>query len=209
MIRAACFIDGFNLYHSLKRLQGQHLKWLDLAKLMGRQIAPKSETITAIYYFSAYATWLPAEQARHEEYVRALEATGVTPIMGQFKEKDRLCKSCGARWKGHEEKETDVNIALWMLNEAVRDTYDKALLVTRDSDLKPALQMIRAQFPTKELMVVAPPHMGHSNDLIGVAHSKRKISLPQVEQSLFGAQVLCPKTGNVLATRPVKYDPPP
>ncbi|HEX6860932.1 MAG TPA: NYN domain-containing protein [Caulobacteraceae bacterium] len=209
MIRVACFIDGFNLYHSLKRLKAQHLKWVDLHKLMCRQIAARSERVSAVYYFSAFADWLPAERQRHEEYVRALESTGVQPILGQFKEKDRSCKTCGAHWKGHEEKETDVNIALWLINEAYRDTYDKALIVSRDSDLKPALQMVRSQFAEKELTVVAPPNSGHSNDLIGVAHSKRKITVAQVADCLFPQQVLCPTNGTVLATRPAKFDPPP
>ena len=208
MIRVACFIDGFNLYHSLKRLRLQHLKWLDLRKLMERQVSPRSEVVTDVYYFSAYATWLGPQVVRHAEYVRALEAHGVTPILGQFKEKDRACKSCGATWKGHEEKETDVSIALYVLNEAYKNTYDKALVVSRDSDLKPAVAMVRALFPAKELMIVAPPNSGHSNDLIAVASSKRKISLRQVEQSLFPQTVIDRATGAVAATRPSKFDPP-
>jgi hypothetical protein len=69
MIRSAFFIDGFNLYHALKRLGSHYLKWVDLNALMGRLIAPKSETIVAIYYFSAYAHWLPDQWKRHQEYM--------------------------------------------------------------------------------------------------------------------------------------------
>lgn len=207
MIRSSFFIDGFNLYHALKRLRLPHLKWVDLAKLMHRQIAPQSEKISEIYYFSAYAHWWPDRKVRHEEYVKALEQAGVKVVLGHFKKKDGFCNSCGARWDAHEEKETDVNIALCMLNEAYKDTYDRAYLVSRDSDLKPAVAMVRAQFPSKEIFVVAPPHLGHSTDLIQLAQGKRKISVAQVEQSLFPAFVI-DAGGNVVATRPTRYDPP-
>lgn len=149
MIRVSSFIDGFNLYHALKRLDGAHLRWVNLWALMERQIRPRSEELTAVYYFSAYAQWLPAQRERYKKYVAALEASNVVPILGQFKIKDRECPSCSHAWKGHEEKETDVNIALYMLNEAYKNTYDLALLVSRDSDLKPAVKMILDQFPDK------------------------------------------------------------
>lgn len=52
-------------------------------------------------------------EAASRIYVAALRYVGVVPVMGQFKNKDRWCNSCGAKWMGHEEKETDVNIALY------------------------------------------------------------------------------------------------
>lgn len=35
--------------------------------------------------------------------------------MGQFKNKPKECKQCHAKWTSHEEKETDVNLALALL----------------------------------------------------------------------------------------------
>ena len=207
MIRSSFFIDGFNLYHALKRLDGPHLKWVDLMKLMQQQIAPHSEMIADVFYFSAYAYWLPDQKTRHEEYVKALASTGVQIVMGQFKEKERSCLKCKTTWTQHEEKETDVNIALFVLNEAYRNTYDRAYIVSRDSDLKPAVEMVRARFPEKEMYIVAPPHLGHSNDLIQVAHGKRKIKKPQIERCLFADQITDGQ-GNVIAVRPKEYAPP-
>ncbi|MET0483444.1 MAG: NYN domain-containing protein [Aestuariivirgaceae bacterium] len=207
MISSAFFIDGFNLYHALKRLGPHHLKWVDLNALMRRLVAAKSEDIVAYYYFSAFAYWLPEQWRRHQEYVAALTYVGVVPIMGQFKNKDRWCLKCGARWIGHEEKETDVNIALYLLNEAYRDTYDRAYVVSRDSDLKPAVELVLKQFPDKEIVIVAPPELGHSNDLTRAAGNKRTIKRRQVEVSLFPA-IIVDSAGNVIATRPSKYDPP-
>lgn len=206
MIRASFFIDGFNLYHAIKRLDGPHLKWLDLMALMRRQIQPRSEAIAGVHYFSAYAHWWPHRKARHEQYVAALECTGVEVVMGQFKVKDRRCPACKHSWRGHEEKETDVNIALWLLDGAYRDTYDRAYLVSRDSDLVPAVKMVRSKFPHKEVYIVAPPHLGHSNDLVSVASGKRKTTKAQIEQCLL-PEKLYRKDGTLAATRPAAYAP--
>jgi uncharacterized LabA/DUF88 family protein len=207
MIRSSFFIDGFNLYHAIKRLNEPHLKWVDLMRLMHRQISPKTETVQAVYYFSAYAYWLPDQKIRHEQYVAALNASGVQVVLGQFKDKHKHCHDCGTTWVQHEEKETDVNVALYVLNEAYRNTYDRAYIISRDSDLKPAVEMVKMQFPEKEIFIVAPPHLGHSNDLIQVADGKQKIKKTQIAESLFPASVQ-DRVGNVVATRPLEYDPP-
>jgi hypothetical protein len=59
MVRVSAYIDGFNLYHALTRFKDDRVKWLNLKSLVNRLILPKSERIVDIYYFSAYAHWLP------------------------------------------------------------------------------------------------------------------------------------------------------
>lgn len=204
VIRSACFIDGFNLYHALKRLKQPQVKWLDLMALMQRQVHPKSEAVVSVQYFSAYADWWPQRRAKHQQYVAALRHVGVDVILGQFKVKDRRCPSCGHTWQGHEEKETDVNIALALLDGAYQDKFDRAYVVSRDSDLKPAMALVRQRFPSKEVHVVAPPHFGHSNDLVSVANGKRKITLSQLNQCLL-PPVLYDSNGTVIATRPANW----
>lgn len=204
--RVAFFVDGFNLYHAIKRLRQPHLKWLNLSRLADTLISPQSESIAAIHYFSAYADWMPDQKRRHETYVRALRSVGVNSVMGQFKRKDRGCRSCGSRWVGHEEKETDVNIAIWLLNEAYKDNYDCAYIVSRDSDMVPAIRMVRSIFTEKKIIAVAPPHMGHSNDIISACNAKKKIKIQHLERSLFPKRILAPN-GREIATRPAEYDP--
>ena len=201
-----CFyIDGFNLYHALLKFQDDKAKWLDLRALCDRLILPKSEKIIKIYYFSAFADWLPGPMRRHQEYVKALKATRVTCVMGHFKKKDRRCFSCNATWTAHEEKETDVSIGITMLNDAYKNQYEKAYLVTRDSDLMPAVRMVLAEFPNKTIVAVAPPYMGHSNDLITVCQQKKKIIPAQVWSCLLPQHVRN-SDGSIAATRPTEYD---
>ncbi|NGX61332.1 MAG: 6-hydroxy-3-succinoylpyridine 3-monooxygenase HspA, partial [Chlamydiae bacterium] len=154
--RIACFVDGFNLYHALREIKKPYLKWLDLSQLMERLFPHQhSQIITDIFFFSAYPTWKKDSYERHRKYVSALRASGVQPILGQFKIKQRKCPNCKHGWRGHEEKESDVNIALALLNEAYRDRYDRAVIVSRDSDLAPATRMVRKYFPEKTITILS------------------------------------------------------
>jgi hypothetical protein len=204
MIPVCIYIDGFNLYYAICRLNDDRAKWLNLKSLAQRLIFPRTETLVGVYYFSAFARWLPGPLSRHQPYVAALRATGVTCVLGHFKIKDRECKTCGSKWKAHEEKETDVSIGITMIRDAYKGLYDKAYLLTRDSDLVPAVRMIKQEFPLKHICVVAPPNMGHSNDLTLVCDSKKKISPPQIFSCLFPERVY-DASGNLAAVRPVEY----
>ncbi len=206
MERIVAFIDGFNLYHAIHDLNRPHLKWVDLWELASVFVRERSQTLEDVYYFSAYATWLPGPFNRHRAYVRALRAVGVNVVLGKFKEKDRKCPSCGHRWKSHEEKETDVNIAAAMILLAARDTYDRALLVTQDSDLAPAVGLIESQLD-KPVTVITPPHRKHSTELIQAAAGKAKIKTAHLERCLFH-QKIYDAGGNLVAIRPTDYDPP-
>lgn len=218
--RVACFIDGFNLYHAIDDLRFNHLKWVNLWKLAETFTDPAHHELVSVYYFSAFATWLPDRERRHRAFVDAQRAFGVIPIMGRFKEKDRRCQACGATWKAHEEKETDVNLALWLLKEAFADTYDVALLVSADSDLAPAVRLVRGTFPAKKVKILAPPGRSHSAEMaaaVGIpnpcppAVNRRKhlgwIKQTHLEGCLLPQQVVDP-TGSVVAVRPAKWDPP-
>ncbi|MBB4651638.1 uncharacterized LabA/DUF88 family protein [Aminobacter niigataensis] len=208
--RVACFVDGFNLYHAVAELGQSHLKWFDLRKLVETFLDPAKHELRSVFYFSAFATWLPGPYSRHQQYVEALKATGVTPIMGHFKAKNRKCKSCGAVWISHEEKETDVNIALWLVNEAYKDNFDEAFVLSRDSDLTPAIKMLLAEFPSKAIKVISPPNAGHSKEMANLVGNKKLASVKTIhlERSLLPATVTDPDTGIVVARRPQEYDPP-
>jgi uncharacterized LabA/DUF88 family protein len=131
--------------------------------------------------------------------------------MAQFKEKSRGCLSCGSQWIAHEEKETDVNIALQMLDDAYRDRFDRALLVSADSDLAPPIRMVLDRFPKKRIRVITPIGRSHSWALVNAAgglKSSKKLGRAHLDMSLLPEQITDAK-GNVIATRPDSYDPSP
>jgi uncharacterized LabA/DUF88 family protein len=211
--RVRCYIDGFNLYHAIDELRQDHLKWVNYWKLAEQFIDPTQHRLEAVNYFSAFATWLPEPYRRHRELVAALVSVGVTPVMGKFYDKPRECRKCGHQWTAHEEKSTDVNIAVSMVVDAFEDRYDRAMLVTRDSDLAPAVRIVSAKFPAKKVVVVSPPCLRHSGELVNAlpsAHRSRllkTIKVVHLERCLFPAEVK-DATGSIVAARPAKYAPP-
>ncbi len=209
MERVVAFVDGFNLYHALNALQKPHLKWVNLWELASLYAAQPDQKVVTVYYFSAYATWLPRPHARHQRYVAALEAVGVKPVMGNFKEKDRACRNCSATWKGHEEKETDVNIALYVINGAYKDEFDHAFIVSNDSDLAPVVRMLRNEFPHKRVRIITPPKRTSSKELVNAAGGRRyvrTIKESRVARSLLPETLQHPSGRTV--RRPHEYDPP-
>ena len=198
MRRIAFFIDGFNLYHAIDDVQLDKYKWLDLSKLASAFTSSKDE-ITAVYYFTAYATWMPDKYARHRVYVRALESKNVKIVFGEFKQRDKQCRQCNQSYKTFEEKKTDVNIAIKLFQGAVHDLYDTAVVVSGDSDLVPSVEAVKETFPHKTVGVVIP--IGRRAESLKQAanfHMKMKLKhliscqLPY-EINLGGITIKCPE----------------
>lgn len=55
----------------------------------------------------------------------ALKANKVECHIARFNEKTANCKACGASWKTHEEKETDVHFSMTFLEDAIDDIFDE------------------------------------------------------------------------------------
>lgn len=162
MPRVVTFIDGFNLYHALDwfewdndHLKYRKYKWLDLKKLSSMFVFGK-DTLADVLYFTTLASWDAGKVARHRLYIRALENEGVKTVYGEFKRKRKHCNLCGGNFWSREEKQTDVNIALFLLQMAIIGAYDKAIIISGDTDLLPAVKAVRAIYPGKELGVVIP-----------------------------------------------------
>jgi uncharacterized LabA/DUF88 family protein len=85
-----------------------------------------------------------------------LRAKGVKTIYGEFKPKRKHCNIWGGNFWSREEKQTDVNIALFLLQMAIVGSYDKAIIISGDTDLFPAMKAVRSIFPGKEIGVVIP-----------------------------------------------------
>lgn len=185
--RVCCYIDGFNVYHAIddvnraQRGALSHLKWLNLRALMCQFIDPNVHDVLDVNYFSAYTTWHPDREARHRQYVAALDYVGVNAVMGQFKKKDAYCKNCKTTYTAREEKESDVNIATYLISDAYDDKFDQAFLVTNDSDLLGPVRLVRARFPKKGLKMIAPPFRRHSKELWALATHRTQIQQPHLE----------------------------
>lgn len=204
MRRVACYVDGFNLYHAIHDLKRPYLKWLNLYAL-SKSICRTDEQLVKVAYFSAFATWLPNSYKRHREYVAALKNSGVECHMARFSEKQARCRSCGAIWTQHEEKETDVHFSLTFLEDAIDNVFDRGIIISADSDHIPAVRRVRARFPAKQIFVATPPgRHSKARGLLDACNSGTPLTAGRMAQCLFAAEVR-DLQGVVVAIRPTKY----
>lgn len=151
-MRTMIYIDGFNLYYGC--LKGTPYKWLDVHRLC-QLLLPRSQ-IVGVKYFAARVKGQPGDPGlpgRQELYFRALRTLpGVEIILGHFLESVKtlpVASSPTARpefvkVRSMEEKGSDVNMAVHLVHDGHRATYDVAVLVTNDSDLAEAVRIVRA-----------------------------------------------------------------
>lgn len=164
--RVSFVVDGFNVYHSVKDSQraigSGPLKWLDLVALCRSYLHTfgREARLEKVYYFSALATHLQAQDPdvvrRHKTFIDALKARGAVVHLGQFKAKDIWCPRCQQSFRGHEEKETDVSIALKLVELAVTNACEIAALVSGDTDIAPAIATAKRIAPHMRIAVLFP-----------------------------------------------------
>ena len=205
-LRVFCFIDGFNLYHAIDELNKDYLKWVNYFDLASAFIQPSREKLVSVYYFSAFPSWNQSKLRRHEDFNDANKAKGVQSVISKFKKKFKACPSCSHRWVGHEEKETDVQIALYMLRSVVKKDCDKILLISADSDLVPAVKMAKELSPNFPVVLLTPPgRSGLARDLKSVSDRSIRIKQKHLERNLLPEKLAY--RGRTIV-RPTKYRPP-
>jgi len=202
--RASFYVDGFNLYHALHNLNQPHLKWLSLWKLANRLIPSQTEQLESVLYFSALSTHLPEKLIRHRQYIEALKQSGVECVMGRFRPYNVVCYQCQPTWQDAEEKETDGNIAVRMLDDAYQDRFDVCYLISGDSDLAPAFRAIKRAFPSKELVTVSTPLRPHSSEILSIADRKLRLRTKTLQPCLL-PETGINEEGQILFSMPKEY----
>jgi uncharacterized LabA/DUF88 family protein len=179
--RVSFFIDGFNMFHSLKS-NAWNCRWLDLRALC-EKFLKSGEELGDVYYFTAYASWNPVRAMKHKTYINALMARGIKPVFGKFKKITRKCNLCHRSYITHEEKRSDVNIALYLFNSAAKNNFDKAVIVSGDSDMIPAIELEKADYPDKKIGVMVPYGL-MAREIRDASDFQLKIKLGHLENSL-------------------------
>lgn len=147
-MRAFVYVDGFNLYY--RGLKGTPFKWLNLYSLSQELLGP-DDTIEAIRYFTADISPKSGNTdapVRQQTYIRALKTLpNLSVHKGRFlpKTKTRPLVSDPTRFvevHDTEEKGSDVNLAAHLLNDAFRERFEIALVISQDTDLCEPLRMV-------------------------------------------------------------------
>lgn len=202
--RAAVYVDGFNLFHAIDDMGPDYLKWVDLWRL-GREIAPRSQVVRKVSWVTALRPSSRRQPDFHGLYFEALRATGVTCHTGHFVVFSDRCNACGHAWQVHQEKQSDVNLALAVLNDAHENRFDVCYLVTTDGDHAATARFLKERFPHKTLVLVSPPERQPNRALLQWADQQCAITRDQLERALLPAVV---KGRDGPIQRPPACEPP-
>jgi uncharacterized LabA/DUF88 family protein len=183
-MRTYVYVDGFNLYY--RALKDTPFKWLDL-KALCSLILKSHHNILKIKYFTAIVSAPPHDPQkpqRQNAYLRALQKyiPEIEIYYGSFlshKVKAPLANQIGynnlVEVLKTEEKGSDVNLAVHLVNDAWLDRYDCAVIISNDSDLAEALRLVKTYHKDKKLGVIVPFEGRGSKKILDYADFVRNI----------------------------------
>lgn len=205
--RSIVYVDGFNLYYGA--LRGSRNKWLNLEDFFVR--LRQDDKVENILYFTARV--IGPARPKQDAYLSALSTMPlVRVILGKFKTKAVRCTVPTCSHSGErnfnvpEEKRTDVNIAVSMLDDAYQGRMDRIVLVSGDSDLAPSLLRIADRFPDIERIVYVPATnelRGAAVELRQAAHKDKTLPLALLKHCQFPDQVALP--GGRIVNKPIAW----
>ena len=182
-MRTFVYVDGFNLYYGA--IKSTPWKWLDLPALFAKILQPHHDILT-VKYFTARVSGTPADQSkpqRQDVYLRALRRyrPEVEVYFGHFlshRVRAPLAQPAGDRRTAEvirtEEKGSDVNLAVHLLNDGWLDAYDCAVVVSNDSDIAEAMRLVRRHHG-KRIGLVTPGTGRPSRQLMAHADFARHV----------------------------------
>ena len=170
------YIDGFNFYYLA--VKNTPYKWLDFKTLFAKLLT-QDHSIVANKYFTAIVSGTPDDlqkPIRQETYIRALEnfIPEFSAYYGHFMKHKVMMPLANPNLSKKfelviktEEKGSDVNLAVHLLNDAWSNKFECAVVVSNDSDLAEAMRLVKVLgksiglitpgkgHPSKELMQYA------------------------------------------------------
>lgn len=156
--RVIFYIDGFNLYYGLKEKGWKKYYWLNLQEMCARLTLPDQELIKVQYFTTRISGADEDKRQRQNRFIEALETLPLVDIhYGVYISSPQICFNCGHTFIKHNEKKTDVNIAVRMITDGLEDLYDTAILISADGDLTPAVEAIKQYLPEKRVKLFFPP----------------------------------------------------
>ncbi len=203
-IRAMAFVDGFNLFHALKKCDVRD-RWCNIRKLINNKIEDESIILDKIWWFTAYYTKNYQAVKRHKIYAKALNSEKIQTFLGEYNEvtkifnknshkiisvipedliKNRASIPNRIEYITEEEKKTDVNIAVKIIEGAFLDLYDIAYVISGDSDLYTAVNIAKQNFKDKKFINVLPP-FSKGRSMGNVCHEQITLGTRDVKEARF------------------------
>jgi uncharacterized LabA/DUF88 family protein len=149
-LRTIVYVDGYNFYYG--EVRGTSWKWIDPVALFQKVLGPENDLIGVKVYTARVqpTPYDPNVNVRQDTYLRAVQA--YCPLVelhyGHFLRHQVNMENANPPpktvrvWK-NEEKGSDVNLAVHLLNDAWQNAYDCAVIVSNDSDLMESLKLVK------------------------------------------------------------------
>lgn len=175
-MRIYFYIDGFNFYYlAVKKTP---YKWLDFKSLFSK-LLQSGQNLVAIKYYTAVVSGIkdPNKPIRQQTYLRALKTyiPEISIYYGSFLTNKKWMPvanpGSGSKFVEvikTEEKGSDVNLAVNLVNDAWKNLYDCAIVVSNDSDLSEAVRIVKTEL-NKSVGVFIPWRASPSKDLLKYA----------------------------------------
>ena len=190
-MRTFVYVDGFNLYY--RALRGTQWKWLDLLAVISRLLQPHHRILTVKYFTARVsATYAdPSKPQRQDVYLHALQhyRPEIEVYFGHFlrhRVRAALAQPVGNQRTVEvmrtEEKGSDVNLAVHLLNDGWLDAYDCGVVVSNDSDIAEAMRLVR-RHRGKRIGLVTPGTGRPSRRLLAHADFARHIRVNGLRNS--------------------------
>ncbi len=205
-MRKIVYIDGFNFYY--RAVKNTPYKWLDFKSLF-QNLLLKNNQITQIKYFTALVSGKYNQQKpiKQQTFIRALKSyiPEIKIYYGHFLTHEiyaPLAKPTknqrSVKIIKTEEKGSDVNIAVHLLNDSWLNNFDCAVIVSNDSDLAESMKLVKTHHPDKLLGLVMPGKGHPSKELM--QHSdfvkrvrKGLLSISQLPNPIPGTNIYKPE----------------
>jgi hypothetical protein len=182
-MRTYIYIDGFNFYY--RSVKGTPYKWINFKSLFEKLLSEQNE-INKIKYFTALVSgkYNPQKPIKQKTFIRALELTipEIEVFYGHFLTHEVFAPLVkpeinrkSVKIIKTEEKGSDVNIAVQLLNDAWLNSFDCAVVVSNDSDLAEAMKLVKKHHPEKKLGLFMPGKGHPSKELMQYADFVKRI----------------------------------
>ena len=113
--KVVLLVDGMNIFHSIKQNVGIQYLDLDILKL-SKKLIKENEDISQIELFAALFVGESKIAKIQREFIYKNSLTQLINVhLGIYRERTIDCKICGNKLVYHQEKYTDINIAMAIL----------------------------------------------------------------------------------------------
>ena len=150
-MRSAIYVDEFNFFYGA--VINTNYKWLNPKQLCESILKPHHNIISIVYCTAKVKpkSTDPSVPIRQATYLKAIKSyiPELTVIYGHFLETRLLCRPVNPKLGKlvevirTEEKGSDVNLAVHLVNDAHNNLFDCAIVVSNDSDLAEAMRIVK------------------------------------------------------------------